>query len=569
MKTETKIERSWLLIFFGLCFAIPALLFLTKGVMSSFYESSQMQSWQPIQATLLHAETKYSYSSDANTYQAKARYRYQVNGQQFENARVSIHSGSDNVGEYQREMGRTLINLYNAGKKVTAFYNPENPQDSIIDRNVRWGMIGFQSIFVLVFGLVGGAVTYFGWRGKKIIISTEATEKPWLSRPEWITNKIYSNNKTDIYVIGFFTVLWNVMSWPAVALQIEKTYRMEGLGVTLIMAMFPAIGLILIFMLTRMILQRKKFGKTPLSLDPFPGSIGGQVGGKIAVNKECTPHVKYKVSLVCVKQYYTRSGGSQEMREKLVWQKESFAKYFFSGSNGELAFSFDVPADLPSSSVEDDGQAKHIWRLHLESSQIKLSRTFEIPVFVSDKIQISSVKAAVPEYVQAHENKQKLNQFLPTDGGRIHYPMFYKPGNKFFFLFVGVFFAAIIGFLWSEMPVFMAIIFLSVSALMIVFSVYLLFKSLTVVLDGSYLKVTHCFMGFFPRHQKVPYGEISGFKEKEVLRSQSGNKHTVYYSLFAVTHSGQELKIAQQIEGQNAVDLIEEHFREKMGLAVR
>ena len=33
--------------------------------------------------------------------------------------------------------------------------NPDAPGESIIDRDIRWGLVGFKSIFLFVFGGVG------------------------------------------------------------------------------------------------------------------------------------------------------------------------------------------------------------------------------------------------------------------------------------------------------------------------------------------------------------------------------------------------------------------------------
>jgi hypothetical protein len=74
---------------------------------------------------------------------------------------VSISGSADNIGDYQQRLGRRLANAHERNETVTVYVNAADPADSIIDRELRWGLLGFKSIFVLVFGGIGSGLLIY------------------------------------------------------------------------------------------------------------------------------------------------------------------------------------------------------------------------------------------------------------------------------------------------------------------------------------------------------------------------------------------------------------------------
>ena len=179
----------------------------------------------------------------------------------------------------------------------------------------------------------------------------------------------------------------------------------------------------------------------------------------------------YKVTLSCVKKYYTRSGNERRLQEKLVWHKESYAKLLARGAKGSaLAFRFDVPKDLPTSDIEQ-GEKWHVWRVQMEASKGGFDRYFEIPVFATSKS--SNIQADIPTWQKENEDNKLIDTYLPIVNNKdqfisgeslnnkevIHYPMFNRPASKLFFLAFGTVFAGVGMGLWGNAPVFMSIVF--------------------------------------------------------------------------------------------------------------
>ena len=558
---ETK--RSWFLAIFGACFALPALFMLVMMLGSPFYDAVRMQSWVPVDAKLLSSKLIHT-TGDSTTYKATADYIYEVNGRVYEGDRVSVHPGSDNVGSYHQDMASRLRHSDNI---VTVFYNPDNPQEAIIDRNLRWGMLGFASIFVVIFGLVGGGIMYLGLRGSTRIISPETADKPWLSNPQWADNKITSNAKLEMIGITIFSLIWNLITWPVLLTNGSEIIDDVPAIILPLLALFPAAGLFLIYLMIKAVRQHRQFGRTPLSLTPFPGSIGGQIGGKIALPNNTSSLASYTVKVSCLRKTYSGSGKNRRINEHLIWEGNTLAKHFAHGISNGLEFCVDVPEGLPESDI-DKHDSWHEWRVEVESPDIKLKRTFEIPVYRTS--QQSTVKYKAPKQWVDNRNQVNLNNSLPLQEQgneiRVHYPMFYKPALKLIVAISGGFMLGIVSTFRDEMPAFVFWVMCIAGSLMLIFSLKGLLSSLTVVLKNRMLNVSTGLLGIFTKNQQIPFTDIATIQKKETMRSQSGNQHTVYFSVFASLHTGEKLNLAKHIEGEDVAEMIEDYFREKLGL---
>ena len=95
-----------------------------------------------------------------------AEYAYQYGGKQYTGRRVSLY-GSDNVGSFQQDVYRQLSEYRKSGRPFRCYVDPQQPDESILFRDLRWEMIGFQSIFALVFGGVGFGLLAFCLLGRQ------------------------------------------------------------------------------------------------------------------------------------------------------------------------------------------------------------------------------------------------------------------------------------------------------------------------------------------------------------------------------------------------------------------
>ena len=183
-----------------------------------------MQDWAPIEAKLSRGGYETHYGDDSDSYQAYADYLYTYGGQQFSGKRVSLSSAGDSIGDYQRATGRRLQSAASSNAPIVIYVNPELPNESIIDRDLRWGLIGFKAIFVFVFGGVGLGLLIFVWRPKvtKDTRQPEYISSPWLLNDDWQSATIRSGSKTAMWGAWLFAAFWNAISKRCFLIPIRK-----------------------------------------------------------------------------------------------------------------------------------------------------------------------------------------------------------------------------------------------------------------------------------------------------------------------------------------------------------
>ncbi|MGZ5029573.1 MAG: hypothetical protein ACXV8I_03100, partial [Methylobacter sp.] len=156
-----------------------------------------------------------------------------------------------------------------------------------------------------------------------------------------------------------------------------NTWREKG-AIALLILIFPCVGLCLLFWAVKTTLEWRRFGATPMTMAPFPGSIGGDVGGEIIVNIPYQSAMAFEVTLSCINSYVSGSGNNRSRSEKVIWQDKGYAEAQPAMRGVRLQYRFEVPNGLPAS--EEHGDNYHFWRLSLHGDipGVDLSRSFEI-----------------------------------------------------------------------------------------------------------------------------------------------------------------------------------------------
>lgn len=573
---KEKHTRIWFLILFGLPFFAVALFFLFR-ISVGFYDHLRMASWYQTQGMLLSAQL-HSHTSDNNTsYSATAEYRYSVNGLDYSGERVAIVGGSDNIGDFQEQLGNRLELLYRNHQPVTVFYDPADPGDAILNRDIRWSMVGFQSVFIVAFGAFGIAMIYFGLRGKRSINSPESVEKPWLARPEWVDNRIRSGARTGVYAVWFFAVIWNALSTPA-AIALPDIWRKEGM-LALAVLLFPIVGLGLIYWAIKKTLEWRRFGATPLVLDPFPGAIGGDVGGEVLLNLPYQRGLACEVTLSSLYSYESGSGKDRSRHERVEWQDSGYAQaepvIQRRGRGTRLRFRFAVPEGLQPS--EEEQGDYYLWRLAIkaELSGSDLDRAFTIPVYPTGETssyQHLDSGSEVPLGVA----EPKAEKLLPLRRNgmqqELYFPMLRQLSGLGLAL-VGGIFAGIGLVLWGKALkegaalYMMGGIFSALGGLVLVAGLYTALNSLFVTWDGRRVITVRRVLGMIVRRRSAAYHEIQNIGVKKGANStQRGEIHQIDYHIVANTSKGQ-MVLAEQLDSHSKAKLVAEFFRKQFGVS--
>ena len=567
--------RIFLFLFALPFFGIGAWMGYSIG--AALLEARQMQAWSQAEATLTRAGVETHSGDDSDTYEAYAEYTYTWQGQLYHGDRVSLASGADNIGDYQQDTGNRLRSALQRGETITVWVDPASPADSIIDRQVRWGLIGFKSIFFFVFGGVGLGMIIWAFKApaEKDPDRPEFRDAPWLANDAWQSAEIRSGSKAAMWGAWVFAAFWNLVSAPLPFLLYREVVEKDNL-LALIGLLFPLVGLGLLWWAISRTLEWRRFGPAPVTLDPFPGSIGGHVGGTIDVRLPFDPNARFSLTLTCLKSYESGSGKDRSRKERAEWQDTQVAHAASGPAGTRLVFRFDVPGDLRPSDATQDEESYHIWRLNLKAELpgADIDRDYEIPVYAtgrhSERLSHFSIDSAKSEQrdLDLAEIRSLVTVEQGVGGKSIVYPMGRHLYNGLVGMLIGLVFAGAGWFLVTqEGHWFMGGIFGLVGSLIAVSGFYYMFNSLEVTRTGGGIRTVRRILGIPVKSMEMNASDFLRFSRKSSMQTQSGNRHTMYFKLFAVRNNGPKMVLGEGFKGAGQADAAEEFLARELGLA--
>lgn len=559
-------------------FALPFFgvgVWMLWSVSSTFYDAWRMQAWVQVEAQLIRGGYTTSSGSESDTYSAYAEYAYTLGGETYIGERVSLSDDGDNIGDYQIDMGRRLRNTVSSGKTIVVYVDPDAPQDSIIDRDLRWGLIGFKAIFLFVFGGVGLGLLIFAWRAapEKDASLPEYQDSPWLLNDAWQTSTIRSSSKTAMWGAWAFAAFWNLVS-AALPFLIYEEVMQKGNHLALIGLLFPLVGIGLLIWAIRRTLEWRRFGPAPVTLDPFPGSIGGHVGGTIDLNLPFDPAAQFRLTLNNLYSYISGSGKNRSRKEEAVWQDAMPAHAEHGAKGTRLIFRFDVPGGLHASDTDHD-DSYHQWRLrlHAELPGTDLDRDYDIPVYAtateSRRLSEPAVRKARAE--QGLIDDQSVGDVVRIRDGfggkQLIYPLGRNIGPALGGVLVGAIFAAAGWFLVVEEGQFIfGSVFGGVGALIGAFCLYMMLNSLEVSAEAADIGSVRKLLGIPIRRKRMNRSSFERFERRSTMKSQSGGKHIIYYSLYAVNRQGNEILVGEGFRGEGETNAAQRLIARELGL---
>lgn len=559
-------------------FALPFFavgVWMLWSISSSLHDAWQMQDWVQVEARVVRGGYETNSGSDSDTYQAYAEYSYTYGGQRFVGDRVSLSDGGDNIGDYQQEMGRRLQSQAASGSTIIVYVDPDAPHDSIIDRDVRWGLIGFKCIFLFVFGGVGLGLLIFVWRAppEKDATRPEYKDSPWLLNDAWQTPTIRSSSRTAMWGAWAFAAFWNLISAALPFLLYEEVVEKENY-VALIGLLFPLIGTGLLVWAIRRTLEWRRFGPAPVTLDPFPGSIGGHVGGTIDLNLPFDPSARFRMTLNNLHSYISGSGKNRSRKEEAEWQDAMVAHAEHGSSGTRLIFRFDIPEGLDPSDTDHD-DSYYIWRLnlHAELPGTDLDRDYDIPVYAtatqSRHLSDRAVQKARAEQdlIDVESVGEIISIRNGPSGKQMIYPMGRHVGPSLGGLIVGAIFAAMGWYLvFEEGHSIFGSVFAVAGSLIGIFCLYLMFNSLEVSKEASSIKTVRRLLGIPISHKQMHQNSFERFKKKSTMKTQSGGKHIIYYSVYAIDRQGNEIVLGEGFKGESEAKAAMRIIARELGL---
>lgn len=547
-------------------FALPFLAvgaWMAASVGGALYQSWQMQDWVPVEATLSRGGYETLSGENSDSYRAYADYTYTYAGRQYSGNRVSLSKGGDNIGSYQQDKGLYLQRAMSGGTPVIVYVDPGLPGESIIDRDLRWGLLGFKSVFILVFGGVGLGLVIFVWRraAPKDPTRPEYQASPWLLNDAWQSPTIRSNSKTAMWGAWFFAAFWNAIS-AILPFIVYREVVDKGNYPALFGLLFPLIGVGLLVWAIRRTLEWRRFGAAPVTLDPFPGSIGGHVGGTIELHLPFDAAAQFQLTLSCLRSYISGSGKNRSRKEEAKWQSTMPAHAEPGAAGTRLVFRFDVPEGLDPSDA-DPGSTYYLWRLNLQADLpgTDLDRDYEIPVYATNTLSRHLSDRAIQDARTAQQqiDDKAVGDIIDIrqDAGptRMIYPAGRHVAAGMGGILVGGAFAAIGWYLVVNADkVIFGSLFGGIGALIVFASLYTMFNSLEVSMQNGWITSVRRFLGIPISRKRMRQSDFERFVKKSTMQTQSGGKHVMYYAVYATDRQDNKLILGEGFQGENEAD---------------
>ena len=560
-------------------FALPFFavgVWMLWSISHMFYDAWRANNWQPVQARLEAAGYETHRGDDSTTYEAFARYTYTHYGQTYRGERVSLFSGGDNIGSYQQDLGQRLRRAYDNGEPITVWMNPDDPSESVVDRTIRWGMVGFRSIFLFVFGGIGLGLLIYTWRTpkKKDKSLPQYEQSPWLLNDKWQTGSIRSTAKWTMWFGWGFTAIWWLISAPLPFVIYEEVTEKQN-TIALVGLLFPLLGLALLAWTVRRTLEWRVLGATPVVLDPFPGSIGGHVGGTIDLRVPYDANNRFLLTLSNIHVYVSGSGDSRRSREDALWQEELLGHTESGPLGTRLSFRFDVPEGQVESDAEQSGDSYHMWRLNVQAElpSVTLDRDFNIPVYATatESRQLADRQAASARAERDAMHTAAIRKFVRVSnvgvGKTLSYPIGQNPWANLAGITVASTFAGAGGWMIikEEMLLFGGI-FAFVGGLIALAALYMLCKSLDVTVEGNTIRSTRRILGVPVRRRELSRSDFRCFDLRESLKTQSGGKHVTYYKVVGIDRNENAIVLGEGFRGQSKARAATRFLARELGI---
>lgn len=404
----------------------------------------------------------------------------------------------------------------------------------------------------------------------RVMVLHMPTQQPWLDKKSWADNAIPSDARHGHWVVWGFALFWNLVTLP-VFIQFDEIWdKTQREPITALAFLFPLVGIGLIGLAIHATRQKQRFGATPLELDPFPGSLGGQVGGRIGTQIPFDPRRQFAVSLSCIHSRVSGSGKNRSRSESIKWHSEGVCHSERTMRGTALRFRFDVPANLPAS--EPHSRSYHFWRLRVstELPGTDFNRGWELPVYdtggePSGITEGTETHAATVDAAMA--GVESVAEITPLpDGIQARFPAMQRPGQGIFLALFGLTFAGIgigVGLMGESM--FLAVIFTLLGTLFAAAGAFYLGKSLLVAVTREGVRSRRYLFGYPLTTRQMAIADLRTVKIKQGATMQSGNKTTVYYQLYAHGRDGKSFPVAERLTSRPEADLLLESYLTYLG----
>jgi hypothetical protein len=552
-------------VLFGLPFILAGLAigwFVYFPAISGWWSSL---GWEEVPCWIEKAELKVSHSGKGGpSHLTEASYRYKYRGRTYHSEAVNFFGGSDNIGDFQQKAYAQIRAFEGKDRPFRCYVNPAWPEQAVLFRDLRWGLLLMMSVFPMVFPLAGCAVSIGGsLQARKISQQRKLAAlhpgEPWRWRPEWSGELIQASKDGLPFLLGIAGWILLVQAPLALAIVVSGTLANSLLSA---LALLPSLlALIPLWLAWKRVQTRLAIGKPALQLKQLPVMPGRALEGELRFDRVLSPLATVDVRVLCQRKITRGTGKGTSTTTENIWEHTdtlSAGEARRDMTGVALPLRIDIPRGLPCSVVEDAAFVtgeEHVWSLNLTPNSGGRPAVVPLPVFMTnEEVKLvesetnDAVEVIAPSTEQLVERLQLRGVTAVFDDAGIPTLIDCPPGRLHFMSI----FLLIFGLIWSVFflvlvkvgaPWLFRIIWGITSPLILGIGLWTLLHRRRVEITADELRILNNVGPFYSWRETYAPRHIVGFTHDTNM--QSGNQH--YYRVRAETTFGKTKTLADGI----------------------
>ena len=415
------------------------------------------------------------------------------------------------------------------------------------------------------------------------------TVQPWLDDDRWRDGRARSSALAELFPWWFATVCAAGILAPLLFTGFEPVTKEGPLATGAVGLLGLAAGWLFVQAI-RATLAWRRFGRLEIVLDPFPGSIGGQMGGAIDVALPRLEARRARIILSCVEVKVTEHGKNRSRSESVIWSQEQHPVVEPGPRGVRLRFTFDVPDGVPQ--TQPRSAHHHLWTVRVMASVpgLDLDRAIEVPVYRTDT-PLEAATAAPQSPTHAPTSAATDGAVGPgvtvnrtSDGLAIAYAAKRARAAAMMVLLFGIVFGGFAlgmlaagsryltadglmpGLAWPMLVLFVAI-FGGIGLLLSMTGLWMLGNSLRVQMGAHTFTTVRRFLGVPCKRRTIPIADVA--RIDLVINGQTGQgaKAEVSYRMDGVLHAGGTVRLGDGIRGTPVAERIAALVEQATGLS--
>jgi len=111
-----------------------------------FWLSKRNRNWKTTEGEVISSKTQESYFDEGAMYKAVIQYKYVIREKEYFSKRIF---NGDYIGKNFSKSIKTLVNKYVKGEKILVYYDPQHPNQSVLETGVH--AVIYRELFAGIF----------------------------------------------------------------------------------------------------------------------------------------------------------------------------------------------------------------------------------------------------------------------------------------------------------------------------------------------------------------------------------------------------------------------------------